>query len=1173
MPYSFTESTGSPATSNDSGGSLVTCPELNERPPSLEVGSHTYPTPPRPSMASRDNTPNSLRDETFMLQNPHPLADTWYERDNNLYFPVGKRTPVPLPATSAAIPFLPTAKWQTMECDCTGCRQSAMLPILSALAHNKVIPSFNEKEIVTTWSNTHQEYGKSLDQGPAWESDAVAAQQRCASSPTTLPDSHGSCDGQQSTHTVITMPPTPPRTRGSPQSYCSNMSSPVVKISDFPVTTPRCAPLFNASNFALPTVGKVTSSQDYVSPVVDDLDERLLLCEESLPLDFESNVSLGPKSPHLPDGASSLSCSPRTTAVFPVRGSPPTPPPSLWSMSGSPVHDNNSLGAVSTGPISQASSFTKRIKDMSLCDSPLTCCKMFHKSGLVCPTHDLPSAFLPIKEELDVKSLDAKSPHIDKVMPAAPSMTQSHIVTKVDLPVAGQARSALNAGHDNKESPSFNDLIREYKDNHPSLLSPNMRDVSTVRYPSGNTEVILNGDVTGTSELYGKSEYYPAVSCHTSDNVTLQSQRTYEQSNMFLPVPTNTTASVKYPLVQSRPYSTDGLLESHAVTGPRPGPRSSDELHASSPVSLLSGDNAGLVGLSQSPPNLPQAPDFRRKTYIHDNILSLPKTVSSPLATPKARRLLRVGPRTPTKTKKLVGRSSYTRSPPSPHQPSPAKASPSPVKRQLETDDFPKYDGFRPLASVSISRLGSSRNKVSDTNKGILSHCMAPPQKKLAFEGSVPISITEEPSNRFSPSLTNRDIDNLASNIALRLSSIMPNGVSPSDEKETSGLSDARIIAADCYGVEAHNFGNQLSAPSHSMVTPAAPIGRPQRPSPPPVLHQQPVQNAYGDVTSPASAPSPPPIIVHTPPPLPVKEIPPDKYELGQDWDVYVNSFHDLAVYNKWDSYTAAQRLKFSLSQKALEMAHNVAQLPPRCTFGHLVGELNPIFGSIYKEGKAATLFDQRNRDPSESYHDYMLELFKLFNKAYPHENPLSRSQRISKRFILGIGDQNLAQYLADQSYSGPMELVKLAERRQCLFIELQNANRGNIKVADASEPETYPALPEDKRTSSTDNDGKSRLHPADLKAIGESVSQSLGSKLSQRRSPYYNRGQQGRKWPPLQPQDWPYRPRNKDPDPKTRQQSKDQGQSPPTQPSDTQFHSGNGQGLNRTPATARSTQ
>ena len=113
--------------------------------------------------------------------------------------------------------------------------------------------------------------------------------------------------------------------------------------------------------------------------------------------------------------------------------------------------------------------------------------------------------------------------------------------------------------------------------------------------------------------------------------------------------------------------------------------------------------------------------------------------------------------------------------------------------------------------------------------------------------------------------------------------------------------------------------------------------------------------------------------------------------------DVYITMFHELATYNQWDTFTAAQRLKFSLAQPALERAHNVAKIPARCSFGQLVALLSPIFGSVYKEGKAATLFDQRCRQSDESYHDYMLTLFKLFNQAYPDENHVSRLKCISK--------------------------------------------------------------------------------------------------------------------------------------------------------------------------------
>ena len=63
----------------------------------------------------------------------------WYEKDNKLYFPVGNRTPFPLPATSAAVPFLPTAELQTFECQCASCRQTA----------------FHEQKIVATWRKNH----------------------------------------------------------------------------------------------------------------------------------------------------------------------------------------------------------------------------------------------------------------------------------------------------------------------------------------------------------------------------------------------------------------------------------------------------------------------------------------------------------------------------------------------------------------------------------------------------------------------------------------------------------------------------------------------------------------------------------------------------------------------------------------------------------------------------------------------------------------------------------------------------------------------------------------------------------------------------------------------------------------------------------------------------------
>ena len=299
----------------------------------------------------------------------------------------------------------------------------------------------------------------------------------------------------------------------------------------------------------------------------------------------------------------------------------------------------------------------------------------------------------------------------------------------------------------------------------------------------------------------------------------------------------------------------------------------------------------------------------------------------------------------------------------------------------------------------------------------------------------------------------------------------------------------------------------------------------------------------------------------------PPREIQPEKFQLGQDWDVYVNSFHEIALYNQWDTFTAAQRLKFSLGQPALEMAHNVAKLPPGCSFGQLVTMLSPIFGSVYKEGRAATLFEQRRRQPEESYQDYMLALFKLFNQAYPEENQVSKFKRISKRFILGLGDADLAQYLADQTYSGPMELVKLAEKRQCLFMELRSANKAGPVVADVEESDSFKAFQEGNFASNRPwNRPPQRLHPDDLKAIGETVSQSIGSKLTQHKGPPY-RGQpyKGRRWQPNpNPDKAVTKGNNPSDDPSKAGQAKSKSEVPKTPP-------GNEQGRGGKPTTPQS--
>ena len=227
-------------------------------------------------------------------------------------------------------------------------------------------------------------------------------------------------------------------------------------------------------------------------------------------------------------------------------------------------------------------------------------------------------------------------------------------------------------------------------------------------------------------------------------------------------------------------------------------------------------------------------------------------------------------------------------------------------------------------------------------------------------------------------------------------------------------------------------------------------------------------------------------------PSQPFRLVKPDKYQLDFDWEVYVENFLAIAEHNQWDTYTAAQQLKFSLSVAALQRAHHAADLPARCTFDTLVDNLTPIFGTICREGTAATLFDARQRKTEETYKDFMLDLLTLYNQAYPTESKQTRTKRVGNHFIMNLKDKELSHYLSDKYYAAPMDLVHHAEKRKCFSTALDtNMNTPAPRIADTPPHEIYTA-----QQTSTPPD-QPRLHPSDLKAIGDAVSTTVGRRLT----------------------------------------------------------------------------
>ena len=74
-------------------------------------------------------------------------AKDWWEGDGKLYFPFASPSPIPLPVTSAAVPYLLSHPMSSNACKCEECRRIAVMPILTQLVDRGDIPPIQDLEL------------------------------------------------------------------------------------------------------------------------------------------------------------------------------------------------------------------------------------------------------------------------------------------------------------------------------------------------------------------------------------------------------------------------------------------------------------------------------------------------------------------------------------------------------------------------------------------------------------------------------------------------------------------------------------------------------------------------------------------------------------------------------------------------------------------------------------------------------------------------------------------------------------------------------------------------------------------------------------------------------------------------------------------------------------------
>ena len=143
----------------------------------------------------------------------------------------------------------------------------------------------------------------------------------------------------------------------------------------------------------------------------------------------------------------------------------------------------------------------------------------------------------------------------------------------------------------------------------------------------------------------------------------------------------------------------------------------------------------------------------------------------------------------------------------------------------------------------------------------------------------------------------------------------------------------------------------------------------------------------------------------------PVKEYKIAQYNLGMDWSIWAATFRAVAYMNQWSEEESAFRLRLSLAPKALELAEGTSEALTEVLYPDVMGALSKIFVPTDKVHKAGTDFELRKKKPKESWQDYALDLIKLYKINNPGEIDIKGERAISRQFIRGCGDKELALY------------------------------------------------------------------------------------------------------------------------------------------------------------------
>lgn len=139
----------------------------------------------------------------------------------------------------------------------------------------------------------------------------------------------------------------------------------------------------------------------------------------------------------------------------------------------------------------------------------------------------------------------------------------------------------------------------------------------------------------------------------------------------------------------------------------------------------------------------------------------------------------------------------------------------------------------------------------------------------------------------------------------------------------------------------------------------------------------------------------------------------------GKDWNIWFNRFTDVANIRGWTDDEKLDQLLPKLQGDAGEFVFGQLSTDVRSDYKRLIKELELRFKKIETCKSFGVKFSRRNQKAGETFEDYGAELKRLYDKAHPGRDNLTRQEDLLRKFLDGLHDDRVraqVEYVKDPS-------------------------------------------------------------------------------------------------------------------------------------------------------------